>query len=157
MLRKSVIGRGKLFLIATNAEITVGVNWAHNIFCGKLMRKLAKEEYKTGMKQYNVLKWKEAAIPKPDRPTVMLFIPANSSASDFFQLLFENEGRGLIFEPEGDTLSHAFKSDFSDYSDGLQKGFQHETISLFRKTDHEHFEIKKPCLAGVSSGTPTKY
>jgi len=117
--------------------------------------KMAKQEYKTGMKQYNMLKWKEAAIPKPDRPPeLMLFIPANSSASGFFQLLSENDGRGLIFETEGDTLSHAFQSDFSDYSDGMRKGFQHEMISLFRKTDHEHFEIKKPCIAGVFSGTP---
>ena len=116
---------------------------------------LNKEEYKTGMKQYNLLKWKEAAMPKPGRPPeLMLFIPANSSASGFFQLLFENDGRGLIFETEGDTLVHAFKSDFSDYSDGMRKGFQHEMISLFRKTNHEHFEIKHPCIAGVFSGTP---
>jgi len=116
---------------------------------------LNKEEYKTGMKQYNMLKWNEAVLPKPGRPPeLMLFIPANSSASGFFQLLFENDGRGLIFETEGDTLVHAFKSDFSDYSDGLRKGFHHEMISLFRKTNHEHFEIKHPCIAGVFSGTP---
>jgi len=116
---------------------------------------LDKEEYKTGMKQYNMLKWKEAAMPKPGRPPErMLFIPANSSASGFFELLSENDGRGLIFETEGDTLVHAFKSEFSDYSDGIRKGFQHEMISQFRKTNHEHFEIKHPCIAGVFSGTP---
>ena len=59
---------------------------------------LDKQEYKTGMKQYNMLKWKEAAVPKPGKPAErMLFIPANSSASGFFELLFENDGRGLIF------------------------------------------------------------
>ena len=117
--------------------------------------RLLKEEYKIGMKQYNLLKWEEAAIPKPDRPPeLMLFIPANSSASGFFELLYENEGRGLIFETEADTLSHSFHSHLSDFSDGLRKGSQHEMISLFRKTDHEHFEIKKPCIAGVFSGTP---
>ena len=116
---------------------------------------LDKQEYKTGMKQYNLLKWKEAAMPKPGMPPErMLFIPANSSASGFFQLLSENDGRGLIFETEGDTLVHAFKSDFSDYSDGMRKAFQHEMISQFRKTKHEHFEIKHPCIAGVFSGTP---
>ena len=116
---------------------------------------LDKQEYKTGMKQYNMLKWKEAAMPKPGMPPErMLFIPANSSASGFFQLLSENEGRGLIFETEGDTLVHAFKSDFSDYSDGMRKASQHEMISLFRKTNHEHFEIRHPCIAGVFSGTP---
>ena len=116
---------------------------------------LDKQEYKTGMKQYNMLKWKEAAMPKPGMPPErMLFIPANSSASGFFQLLSENEGRGLIFETEGDTLVHAFKSDFSDYSDGMRKASQHEMISLFRKTKHEHFEIRHPCIAGVFSGTP---
>ncbi|HEY3373025.1 MAG TPA: DUF3987 domain-containing protein [Prolixibacteraceae bacterium] len=117
--------------------------------------RLAKEEYKIGMKQYNMLKWKEAAIPKPDRPPeLMLFIPANNSASGVFELLHENNGQGLLFETEGDTLSHAFKSHQSDYSDGMRKIFQHEMVSLNRRTGHEHFEIKNPRLAAVFSCTP---
>jgi hypothetical protein len=119
--------------------------------------KLTKEEYKTGMRQYDMMKWKEAAMPKPDKPLErMLFIPANSSASGFFELLFENDGCGLIFETEGDTLSHSFKVGFSDFSDGMRKASQHEMISIYRKTKHEHFEIKKPRLAGVFSGTPNQ-
>ncbi|HAH25480.1 MAG TPA: DNA primase [Prolixibacteraceae bacterium] len=117
--------------------------------------RLAKEEYKIGMKQYNLLKWKEAAVPKPDRPPeLMLFIPANNSASGVFELLHENNGQGLLFETEGDTLSHAFKSHQSDYSDGMRKIFQHEMISLNRRTGHEHFEIKNPRMAAVFSCTP---
>jgi len=68
--------------------------------------KMARQEYKTGMKQYNMIKWKEAAIPKPDwPPELMLFIPANSSASGFFQLLFENDGCGLIFETDSTSAN----------------------------------------------------
>ncbi|HAH23535.1 MAG TPA: DNA primase [Prolixibacteraceae bacterium] len=119
------------------------------------LTKESKEEYKTGMRQYNMMRWEEAAMPKPDRPAErMLFIPANNSASGFFELLAENEGRGLLFETEGDTLSNSFKAGCSDFSDGMRKAAQHEMISIYRKTKHEHFEIKKPCLAGVFSGTP---
>ena len=83
----------------------------------------------------------------------MLFIPANCSATGVFQLLFDNDGQGLIFETEGDTLSMAFKSDYGNYSDGFRKAFHHESISYYRRTDHEFVEIDSPCLSTVLAGT----
>ena len=113
-----------------------------------------KQEYKTGMREYDLLKWKEAALPKPEKPgEQMLFIPANNSASGFFQVLFENDGRGLVFETEGDTLTHAFKAGGGHLSDGLRMGFQHEMISFHRRKDNEHVEITCPCISLVLSGT----
>jgi hypothetical protein len=120
----------------------------------RLQTQVSRQEYKTGMRQYDLLKWKEGAIEKPDRPPeLMLFIPANNSASGVFQLLYENDGCGLIFETEGDTLSHAFQSDSGQYSDGLRKGFHHEMISFHRRTDREHVEIKCPRISVLLSGT----
>ena len=84
----------------------------------------------------------------------MLFIPANNSVTGVYQLISDNEGKGLIFETEGDTLAQAFKSDYGNYSDGFRKAFHHETISYYRRTDREYVDIEKPCLSTVLSGTP---
>lgn len=84
----------------------------------------------------------------------MLFIPANNSTTGVFQLLFDNNGEGLIFETEGDTLAQAFKSDYGNYSDGFRKAYHHETISYYRRTDREYVDIENTCLSTVLSGTP---
>ena len=92
---------------------------------------------------------------KPSKPKeLMLLIPANSSATGVFQLLADNDGRGLIFETEGDTMSNILKADFGNYSDGYRKCFHHETISFYRRTDREYVDIQTPCLSTVLSGTP---
>lgn len=118
---------------------------------------LATQEYETMRREFNVLRWKEIDRSKPVKPPErMLFIPANNSATGVFQLLYENDGCGLIFETEGDTLSNAFNADNSNYSDGMRKGFHHETISYNRRTGHEYAEIKCPRLSLVLSGTPSQ-
>lgn len=95
------------------------------------------------------------ASQKPSCPLErMLFIPANSSATGTYQLLADNQGIGLIFETEGDTLSLTFKTEHGNYSDGFRKAFHHEPISYYRKTDREYVEIKTPRLSTVLSGTP---
>lgn len=114
-----------------------------------------KQRYKLEMAEYNNMKGKEEGLEKPaNPPEKMLFIPANNSSTGAYQLLDDSEGRGLIFETEGDTLAHAFKSDYGNYSDGLRKAFHHETISYYRRGDHEFVDIERPCLSTVLSGTP---
>lgn len=66
----------------------------------------------------------------------------------------ENDGRGLIFETEGDTLANVFEKDYGDYSDGFRKAFHHEPISYTRRKDHEFVELLQPKLSTVLSGTP---
>ncbi|MBU0697346.1 MAG: DUF3987 domain-containing protein, partial [Bacteroidetes bacterium] len=95
----------------------------------------------------------DAVKPVPP-PELMLFIPANNSATGFFQLLNDNKGEGMIFETEGDTIAGAFKSDYGNYSDGFRKAFHHETISYYRRTDREYVDIDKPCLSALLTGTP---
>lgn len=124
----------------------------------EILRKEAKrlkERYDLDMKKYNKLRGKRDAIKKPVRPPeLMLIIPTNNSATGVFQIMSENEGRGLLFETEGDTLSQAFKADHGNYSDGMRKGAHHEAISYYRRTEHEFVLILFPCLAAVLSGTP---
>lgn len=114
-----------------------------------------KKQYDDDLAEYNTKKGKEEGAEKPDKPPEkMLFIPANNSSTGAYQLLSDSDGRGLIFETEGDTLAHAFKSDYGNYSDGFRKAFHHETISYYRRTDREYVDINNPCLSAVLSGTP---
>ncbi len=117
--------------------------------------RMIKQEYELELSDYNSKKGKEEGVEKPNKPQEkMLFIPANNSTTGVFQLLSDNEGKGLIFETEGDTLAQAFKSDYGNYSDGFRKAFHHETISYYRRTDREYVDIESPSLSTVLSGTP---
>lgn len=110
------------------------------------------EEYKRLMNEYNADKVNNQPPQEPAQKT--LFIPANSSATSVYQLLYENEGKGLLFETEGDTLANTFKSDFGNFSDGFRKAFHHEMISYTRRKDREFVELPKPRLSALLSGTP---
>ncbi|PQJ74817.1 DUF3987 domain-containing protein [Polaribacter gangjinensis] len=117
--------------------------------------KTLKQQHQVEMATYNINKGKSETMEKPSKPPErMLFIPANNSVTGVYQLISDNEGRGLIFETEGDTLAQAFKSDYGNYSDGFRKAFHHETISYYRRTDREYVDIERPCLSTVLSGTP---
>ena len=117
--------------------------------------KTLKQQHQVEMATYNMNKGKSETMEKPSKPPErMLFIPANNSVTGVYQLISDNEGRGLISETEGDTLAQAFKSDYGNYSDGFRKAFHHETISYYRRTDREYVDIEKPCLSTVLSGTP---
>jgi hypothetical protein len=121
----------------------------------KTQGKLVREQFQRDMIIYNNEKNKCPDLQKPEEPpTKLLFIPANISSTGAFQLLNDNEGRGIIFETEGDTLANSFKSDYGDYSDGFRKAFHHETISYYRRTNKEYVDILKPKLSAVLTGTP---
>lgn len=117
--------------------------------------RVQKQIYDMELADYNANKGKVDGIEKPAKPPEkLLFIPANNSSTGAYQLLGDSNGRGLIFETEGDTLAHAFKSDYGNYSDGFRKAFHHEAISYYRRTDREYVDIEGPCLSTVLSGTP---
>ena len=116
--------------------------------------KAEQEEYKMKLTQYNASSDK-AHEEKPEEPPLRtLIIPANNSATGLFQLLKENNEKGLIFETEGDTLAQTFKSEHGNYSDGFRKAFHHETISYNRRKDREFVELANPQLSALLSGTP---
>ncbi len=116
-----------------------------------------KVQYEVELAEYYDLKknQKGSTVQKPDKPREqLLFIPANSSATGTFELLANNDGKGLIFETEGDTLAQAFKSEHGNYSDGFRKAFHHEQISYYRRTGNEYVDIGCPQLSAVLTGTP---
>ena len=114
-----------------------------------------KAQYDVEFNEFLYTRKKNPAAEKPQRPPEkMLFIPANSSAAGVLQLLHDNNGRGLIFETEGDTLAFTFKSDYGNYSDAFRKAFHHESIRYYRKTEREFVDLDSPCLSALLSGTP---
>ncbi|WP_062056013.1 DUF3987 domain-containing protein [Aquimarina longa] len=114
-----------------------------------------KVQYEVELAEYYELKKKDKTLEKPHKPLEkMLFIPANSSATGTFQLLANNDGTGLIFETEGDTLAQTFKSEHGNYSDGFRKAFHHEPISYYRRTDNEYVDIPCPKVSTLLTGTP---
>ena len=115
-------------------------------------KKLLKK-YEAAQAAYVVSRKKGIAVPPKEPPFLTLFLPANSTATVVYQTLAQNDGVGLLFETEGDTLANAFNSDLGNYSDGFRKAFHHETISYLRKKDHEYVEIVKPKFSAVLSGT----
>lgn len=156
-----------------------GQHYACNLFCyvlgqygtgkgglklayqlGKLIHARRKEisaELQAKYKQ-DCIEAKENKEPEPAHPgSKLLYIPANNSKSGFVELLHENEGRGILFETEGDTLADALKTDYGGFSDVLRKAFHHERVSFYRRTGREHREIETPFLSVVLSSTVDQY
>lgn len=113
-----------------------------------------KAEYEADM-----VKWentpKKLRGDKPVKPRqTMLYIPCNTSATAFVQLLNENDERGIVFTTEADGLSSSFESDFGDYSETFRAAFHHEGVSYHRRANDEDVEVKCPKLSAVLTGTP---
>ena len=113
-----------------------------------------EQEYKEAMNAYIKSKKSDGAAMPKEPPMRMLIIPANSSASSLLKILGDNDGIGLLFESEGDTLSQTLKSDYGNYSDVLRKAFHHELVSLSRRKDREYCEVSNPRVSVALAGTP---
>lgn len=94
---------------------------------------------------------RELLVPPPQ---FSLFLPANSSAAALLKTLSDNEGSGLMWEAELDTITRSFKSDYGNFSDAMRTNFHAETISYSRKHNREFVEINNPHFGIVVSGTP---
>ena len=89
-------------------------------------------------------------------PQTKILIPANNSSAGFMKILNDRDGKGLIFESEGDTIANSFKSDYGNYSDVLRKAFHHEAVSQYRKTEDVYISLDEPKLSVVISSTPNQ-
>ena len=111
----------------------------------KALREQNKAEfeiYQRDLTEYSTAKGDKLNMEKPNEPPIrMLIIPAINSATGLFQLIKENDEKGLMFETEGDTLAQTFKSEHGNYSDGFRKAFHHETISYNHRKDREFVDL----------------
>ncbi len=84
-----------------------------------------------------------------------LFIPGNSSARAVYDAIARNDGAGLLFETEIDTLNIAKANEWGNFSDVQRKGFDHEEISLARK--EENLEVAHPRFSVFLTGTDNQF
>jgi hypothetical protein len=119
-------------------------------------RELSKDLQRTYKQK--CIEAKENGEDEPENPgNKMLYIPANNSKSGIVENLADNDGAGVLFETEGDTLADAIKTDYGGFSDILRKGFHQEPISFFRRVGREFREIETPRLSVVLTSTPDQY
>lgn len=119
-------------------------------------RELSKDLQRTYKQK--CIEAKENGEDEPENPgNKMLYIPANNSKSGIVENLADNNGAGVLFETEGDTLADAIKTDYGGFSDILRKGFHQEPISFFRRVGREYREIETPRLSVVLTSTPDQY
>ena len=129
-------------------------------FAETLVRPLHEEL----LTQYNKELLKFKASKKSKQPGILnspirqtLFVAGNSSSASMIKQLKANDGKGIIFETEADTLGNALKQDWGTFlSELIRCSFQQETIRYERSTDNVYIEISKPKLAIILSGTPNQ-
>lgn len=110
-----------------------------------------RRKYLKSMAEYNKSK---GSMEMPEEPKFeLLFIPANSSTAAIIRYLDDNNGRGVLFDSEADTLSTVFKQEWGNYSDILRKGFHQEPIPTGRKNPEDYREVENPKFSVVLSGT----
>lgn len=151
--RREVEANLFLMVVASAASGKGTLQWSAQAVDGIL--KKYEDDYKTELDAYKLaIASKSEDVPKPQKPIrKSLMIPGNISVPAMSQALFENAGRGLVYETEADTIANTMKNDWGNYSDILRKIFHHERISYRRRTDNEFVEIKKPCASVLLSGT----
>lgn len=113
----------------------------------------ASYEYKLKCKMG---KKKGTSVSTEERPPYRVaLIPANCSSSKLMQHLSDNnpDTPSVMIESEIDTMVIANAGDFGNYSDILRKVFRNESISFSRRNNDEYFEIAKPQMSLVLSGT----
>ena len=81
-------------------------------------------------------------------------ISGDSSVASLFQRLEANDGCGLIFETEADTITETMKKEWGNYDTILRKAFQHEPIATSRM--NYTIDIDQPKLSVLISGTPNQ-
>lgn len=84
-----------------------------------------------------------------------LLFSSDSSATAFCQALKDNDGWGLLFDTEGDTLTNSFGKEYSDFSTQFRKAFHNESISL-RRVGSGYLIVDEPKISALLTGTPVQ-
>lgn len=114
-------------------------------------------QYKAEVKNYAAQKKSKqnGVVISPILQT--LFIAGNSSAAAIIKQLDANNGKGVIFETEADTLGNALKQDWGvSFSEVIRCSYHQESIRFARATEMVNIDIPKPKLAIALSGTPNQ-
>jgi hypothetical protein len=153
-----------VFLIAPAASGKGTLGWARRLAWPWHKRltdesRAARADYEAELAAHRATskgKGTTATPPAGPPPHKLLYLPGNTTAAALSTALAENEGRGIMCETEADTLTGALGADFGNFSDVLRKSFQHEPVSLLRKTDRQHLDLAHPALSIALTGTPSQ-
>ncbi|MCA6516889.1 MAG: DUF3987 domain-containing protein [Chitinophagaceae bacterium] len=133
------------------------LSWARLV--GMPIHKMLLEETQLARQQFEELKREKAKQKESDGqvmkepPYKLLFIPGNNSASSVVQTLSENDGAGILFCTEADTLANSLAQDWGNFSDVLRGAFHHEPVEMQRRQNREHFSVEHPRLSVLLTGT----
>jgi len=154
------VGTNLYFFITAPAASGKGnAKWSRKLIQGiestlKERHRKALIQYQTESASYAKRVIDEPDLEKPEEPLQQaMLIPANSSATKMIEMLGDNGDFGLIFETEGDVISNALKSDWSNYSSTLRQAFQHEPVSIARKSGRGLYYVESPHLSVLLTGT----
>lgn len=114
--------------------------------------KLHKEEQKLYQSKNN-----EDALQLKKIKRKTLYIPATNSASNLLKNLTENDGYGLMYETESETVSKALDSRNLGFRDMMRKIFDNQRMSQSYATDHSLEKFNRPKLSVLVSGTPGQF
>lgn len=137
-----------LFIIAPPASGKGVINWTK-----ALIEPIHDDLLKQSQLRKNEWKISESRDTATMPKMKMKILPGNVSSSKFYSHFEGTDESLLIFESEADTLSNMLKQDWGNFSDMLRKAFHHEALSISRKGDDSCYEIRKPKLSIVLSGT----
>ncbi len=99
-----------------------------------------------------LMKYVTESVKKKEKKK-KLILPANTTRAALLNDVFDNEGIGLVFDTEIDTLSVSNRSEFGNFSSDFRKIFQNENLLISRKDRAECKEIINPRVSLLLSGT----
>ncbi len=85
-----------------------------------------------------------------------LLIPGDSTYPSFYEQLYEQEGKGLLFETEGSVITDIWKSSCTNYNTALRKCAEHETLSKGRIKSGVTY-IQEPKVSVLLTGTCSQF
>jgi len=121
------------------------------------LHEIIKKTYRRDLSNWMKMDKKglEDAGLEPDKPKLSaLFIPGNTSSAALYSRLLQSHNTGIMFETEADVLTETIKQDWGGWSNIMRKAFHHETLSISRKGEDLLYNINKPRLSILLSGTP---
>ena len=148
-------------IIAPPASGKSNMKWARHIIMPveKFLIKESLENKKEYEHQQLLLKQgeldQEEAMEKPFFKTQL--IPTDITSAMWMLQLMENDGYGLMYDTEIDSLVNANTSQKNFLSDKLRKIAENEPLTSMRKTDRERIFIEKGIMSSLLSGTPRQF
>jgi hypothetical protein len=152
----------QVFIIAPAASGKGAVSWVRKLVMPFHKEKIARYEAARAAYQKEMQVWinegkKREESTKPTPPKLELFfIAGNNSGTGIQENIIDNDGCGLIIEPEADVLASAIQAEYGQWSHLLRKAHDHEFLSYNRRKDHEYRECDLIRLSVVICGTPNQ-